>query len=305
MNIKALTLTELLIIILIGIISLMGVFKGYNFILKSYVRHTNIIESTLEVNIFKEILRKDIEGACFCLTNNEINNAFNFGSSQFKIKSTLGGLISTTNKKFGYINEDCSISLINNPIEGSFNNENCRVISYPDRNSYINCICDNYIHCPSSTNIDIDTSINDCYYENSLLVCGYNGILEISYYLQKPSDPKKFPKKCNNLTKILYRKIGSTSMPLLECTLYLKMGAIMRDNTWQTGTLSGEDIKEVIAFVIYQKGKKERFEIFPNNKIRVNFPDNSYEDVNIPDKHYRWELIEIHARPINCWNKNI
>ena len=306
MKTKGLTIIELLIVILITVIAVSALFKGYDLILRSYIRHTNMAETGIETEIFKEIFRRDIELACFCLTNNEIDDALKIQDSTFTIKSTLAGLLSAKSKKLGYVNEDCSISLLGEVSVGGFNDEACRVIS-ANRSSYIDCVCSNYLNCTtSSSEIDIDTSSNDCYNDEPLLVCGYGDSLDLSYYLSKPSDSKYFPKKCNPSTQILYRQIGtSTIMSLLECTLYFKVGAILRDNSWSTGTFSAQDVKEIVAYIIFQNGKKERFEIYPEDKIRIVFPDNSYEDVTIPDKHYRWELIEIHARPINCWEKII
>ncbi|OAQ20718.1 Type IV fimbrial biogenesis protein PilW [Thermosulfurimonas dismutans] len=330
---------EILVALVISFLALGALYESYLAILRAKKQQEKIAETNFQVLMALEFLRKDIELAGFGMprdisisnltyeeaissstcspdyfnssTNStpkpiDLGGNYCNNSDYLVIRSSAANLDKNTSRKWAYTYYDGSGWRITSLGTLDFStNDRCVALDHQKSLINWNFSCNNF----SGSNI------SEIYYlfgiNDSPLRMPFN---RVDYFLKKPSS---LPYRCYQATYELYRgeiqhSNGDVNeQPILDCVLSFQVivgrdtnndniiDAWSKDLSSLSATQVFEEVKEIDIYIIYQEGQRERKEVFDSDIIRINYPDGTYDDINIPSKNYRWKLIEIKVKPFN------
>lgn len=334
---RGLTLIEVLVAIVVSLLTLGALYEAYISLLRTQKQQVKIAENNLQVLMALEYLRKDIELAGFgiprstsvTLNYNEANayatcspatyntapsgmpkpldlgdNSCN-NSDYLVIRSTAANLDKAVSRRWGYIYYDGGnwqrISLSAQDFSDA---DKCVVLDLNKTLVAWDVSCKNF-NGNNTSMIYFLFGVND-----GTLRMPFN---RVDYYLRRPNS---LPARCNPSTYELYRAEIThngtrNEQPILDCVLAFQIVAGRDTNgngtidQWSKDltTLSASDIfgqvKEINLYILYQEGPKSPTEVTENSTVRITYPDNTYDDIQVPSKYYRWKLIQMKVKPLN------
>ncbi|MBX6423039.1 PilW family protein [Thermosulfurimonas sp. F29] len=277
---RGLSLVELLVALVIGLLALGAFLEVYQILLRQYVRKVTVLESELSEAVSIEILRKDLSLTGFGIPANETSPILSWNDTEITLLSTAANIDSRRALSWGY----CFDGTPYNLGKGDFTEaESC--ITLDDELYPLNCSC-NCDGCPEKT-----------FY----FVFAYNGTTTVRYFL-KATD---VPDYCAEGTRVLEREeVGAAGgpYPVLDCVAAMRVyvGLDLSGNgtlTWRetsSGLSSGEirRARRVIVYLLVQEGKSQAGSVSVT-EFPISYPVN--EVLRAPSDGYRWRIIRVYS----------
>ena len=314
---KALTLVELLVVLVITILVLSAVYFGYTFLFKKYLRQTATSTIQIESAVGVEVLRQDIEHAGYGIGLNEPTlpiktEVDSSGNYHLKIHSTYN--ISNDQTR-GWALVNCTgvgvspNQLAPNPTSEPFPSTKAVFLNLTGdiANGYSDFTCPDAGYYLAYPVPEINLRSGESF------VCTNQACVEIEYYLYNTSSKNPICPDLPSLGRKVSWKVRSGTTvgrlsPIVDCVADFKVRYNWGNRNYvdpttdsavvsATSTDERENLKVVHIYLLVREGKYDPNYTFTGSTtvdgVTLNLPSS-------PDAiHYRWKVIKLSVEPMN------
>ena len=290
---KGLSLIELLVSMVIGLIVLAAIYFSYILLFKSFKRESASTALSMERPIALEVIRQDIEHAGYGLATNLSNKPIESNGTNLTIRSTLDISNQTT---IGWAEVRCVNGSTDYLSGDNLKKDEPVVYLLSDRTFAQN---GTFGTCSKPGKVLLTFP-----YDNGTSNgCSGQYCNKIVYKLSSSQNLKV----CNPNTRNLLRAVGSSNgSSILDCVADFKVRYYWDNQKYgdpsaisnSTASNIRKNLKLVRIYILVQDGKRDtnytytgNTTITPDDNVTLTLPNDC--------EHYRWKVIKLYVKPMD------